>query len=128
MTRYLEGDVEYFLPEYGEPVRWVAGVVLAEHWDHDQILRHLPRVNYYECDASDHCCRAIGIFADGRFRLAYPGHNGPDLPEGPLPKPHERTDDAQFTTREMTSLEFNALWEALQKDELDLRGQYVHAQ
>jgi len=98
--------VTYHLPALGTPVRWLACVDLAPEPD-------LPAVYYFECDAKNLCSRAIHIHLGGRVTLAYPGGiDGDRLPEGIIPPPGE-TDVEGVQTREISKLEFEALWSAL---------------
>jgi hypothetical protein len=101
--------VEYYLPDFGPPVRWISCVMLPPNGP------DLPALYYFECDAENRGSRAVHIYEDGRVLLAYPG--GPDgdhLPEGPLP-PVGKTDQTGLEAREITKLEFDALWVALSR-------------
>lgn len=103
--------VRYYLPEFGPPVRWLASVPVWDSTDFD-----FPALLYYECDADNLSMRSIEIWSDGRVMLAFPG--GPDgdrLPEGPLPSVEECKARLTGSSREITELEFNALWAALSR-------------
>jgi hypothetical protein len=100
--------VTYYLPDFGPPVRWLISVS-PSGWD-------LPVVYYFECDSENLGCRAMHIYDDGRVIVAYPG--GPDgdsLPEGELPPIGEVDDPDGVQTREITKVEFDALWAALSR-------------
>ncbi|WP_442583662.1 DUF6881 domain-containing protein [Mesorhizobium sp. ASY16-5R] len=100
----------YYLPEYGPPVRWISSVSLSSTDPTD-----LPTVYYFECDAQNLGSRAVQIFKDGRVLLAHPGGlDGDYLPEGKLP-PVGGTDQPGIETREITQIEFNAIWAALSR-------------
>lgn len=96
--------VTYHLPDFGPPAYWPRIVVT------DGGEPTLPVLSYYECDAGYLCSRALDIWADGRFRLAFPGGlDGDCLPEGPLP-PSADLDASGALLGEMTRQEFETLW------------------
>jgi len=99
--------VTYYLPDFGPPIRWFMDVSPGDP--------DLPVVYYFECDAENLGCRAIHLYADGRVLLAYPGGlNGDHLPEGKLPTVAE-VEQGDWQAREITKVEFDALWAALSR-------------
>lgn len=123
--RYVEDGVEYFLPEFGPAESWNA-VVMLKHPPATgtalTALERMPRIHYREWDAAAYCRREIQIFEDGRFRLARPGHFGHLLPEGDN-KSFRVIEDEHWSSRHMTKLEFEALWAALQREEMKVGEQ-----
>lgn len=103
--------VRYYLPEYGAPVRWIAS---RPDWDSPDL--DFPALLYYECDADNLGMRSIQIWSDGRTLLAYPGGlDGDHLPEGPLPSIDECKARVRGESREITQVEFNSIWNALNR-------------
>jgi hypothetical protein len=102
---------QYFLPEFGPPVRWLSTASRTPTAEEDLT----PAVFYFECDENGLGCRAIQLWRDGLFILAYPGGPyGDRLPEGALPTVDQwNADNPDLVAREMTEDEFVALWSAL---------------
>ena len=102
-----EYGVRYYLPEFGPPAHW--SMTVAREGVHDAIAA----LRYFECDAENKCRRAIYIRRDGRVTLAYPGGpHGDLLPESTI-EPNSVSDvSAEFSSRDVGEVEFNALWAA----------------
>ncbi len=95
---------DYYLPEFGPPVRWLLDIPQFDDPD-------MPVLLYYECGADNWAMRAIHIWASGMAMLVYPGGlDGDNLPESALPSAEECKRDVHENIREISELEFNALW------------------
>jgi hypothetical protein len=97
-------------PELGPPESWFCGVWLSANEDE-------PYEWYDELDASRWSIRCVRKYRDGRLEAySYASDNWRDvMPETPIPPVETINRDPEFSAREISRAEFEAVWsEAIQ--------------
>jgi len=101
-------------PELGPPVSWFHGVWITA--PDDEVVDW-----YDELDSERWSIRCVRRFRDGSLK-AY-SYASPDwrheMPEMPLPPLEEINDNPDFSAKEITKAEFEAVWEKATRDVTD---------